>query len=127
MPPAAPPRYLVHILKVLTQIAVVGLDIAAFMLAADGTDKIRIDDDSIGFDHQNTGTGEDEIMRHSTVRRVDRLEGPHREPHPFVTERRTGLAMSCRTRVYPRSGAGNFGPFVFFDPEGWRNRGSISS
>ena len=49
-PPTALPRHLVHVREVLAEIAVVRLGIAALVLTADSADKIRIDDNGIGFD-----------------------------------------------------------------------------
>src|SRR5207248_7843888 len=51
-PTAAVPRYLVHVRKIVAQVAIAGLRGAALVLRADGGDQIRIDDDDIGFDRQ---------------------------------------------------------------------------
>src|SRR6516162_7452509 len=88
--------HLVHVREVLAQVAVVGLDIAALVLTADGTDEIRIDDDDIGFDRQIADIGGDQIVGDAAIGGVD-PEVPGRQPHPFMTERWTRLAAGCYT------------------------------
>src|ERR1700737_52941 len=114
-PRISPARHLVHVREVVTQIAEMGLGVAALVLTADGADEVRIDDDGVGLDHQIAGIGENEIVRHSAVRRIDRQIAT-RQSHPFVTERRAGPAGGRRTGADPRTAAGYFRPFLLLDP-----------
>ena len=113
-PVVAFPRHLVHVGKVLAQIAVAGFDKAAAMLKTDTTDISRVEGHDIGFDLQGPDIGDDQIMGDSAIGDLDR-RGSLWRTERRRTERWPALAVACAGGGDPRASARNVRPFILFD------------
>jgi hypothetical protein len=113
-PVCAVSRHLVHVGKVVAQIAVARFYKASPVLMTNRADICRVEGHDIGFYFELADRGDDEIMGNPAIRYLDRGVAL-RQPNCRGIKRGTRLATTCIAGSYSGGSARNVRPLLFLD------------